>query len=379
LRYRQDHAPALRGRWAIALARGDVATAEGRHGSALLHYRAAAGFVANDEARDAVAAARASVTQRIRLAVLIDAPAGQRDAPALEARVRDVLREIAPSFVLVDPRPAATPDQAYRLAVAVSRFDVATRLTRAVEREHRYEEAVEVPNPELPALRLAVADTADVVGDLAHRAAVAQRRYHQTCRRYEKTGDPRDEAAAHDWSRRAKRLDQALARARGDLAEARRCLAAAPDCVIEVREGAWLYTVQTHRRDAELTAKASLSLDGSKVARPLVIEPTVSESDTTIVEANPAIGLAGDPLTLSDRLTLRGILLDEAADQFARQTLEDLLTAAADRRYAEAEQMRRRGRADLSVEAEADAALLLEPLDPAATKRRLDELSSRQP
>ena len=137
----------------------------------------------------------------------------------------------------------------------------------------------------------------------------------------------------------------------------------------------WPYRIEHYRKTGALNGTAVLTrTDTGAVTDTIPIAAASSQEDTATVNANPAIGLREDPLTLDDDDTVRQRLLETAAAGPAA----DILRAAAFRRAGEfqaaAEAVAENGDPGPERELRVLAAVILETADPAQASARLREL-----
>ncbi len=377
MRYRDRHEPARAGMAAIATARAAAAEADGWWGSGLLFRLDAVDWHDTPTHRAAVARARDRVIDRAGAAIALRPAAarGRSEQAALDARVERALRERSRGYVRpVDGRNGEEPD--FTASVAITQFDVRHAIAGRSQRSHPYQIENPIPNPHRPHLRdaawaarreadrarHAVRDRRDAYRHAADHAAFhvhsedAQRKLRN---RRDELDDARDELDRHE--RELQRIEHELART--------------PRMVIEVIDASWPYVVETHEVRGTLFAQATLEHVATGGQLPAAtIEAVYGEADDTIIGANPALGLREDGLSLPSDASVRERLLDEAADRASAAIRGRVLEARledADRRARDAAEQ---NQPTLALEAEVDAALLLEALDPDAGRQRLASL-----
>ncbi len=352
LDYLPDHARARKGLSTIDCDRGEALAKQNRPGAALLAYLNAAEHYRSRRATTGIGQARKNIYDRIavRLDVRTDGPGGSRTGLAVElgGAVLSCLRRHRPEWV----RLAGPSDQAdYAADVAELGLDVRTVHTQSHRRQHGYTFQREVPNPELIGLRQ---DLREQVGKL----------------RYLRRQYALQQAGRASIRVRPKDIDRQQQRA----LYARDRLEDAPTCVLQTVRATWPYTVLTYVRQARI--KTSLTVRDGR-GRPIdakTFSADVSASDTTIDNANPAIGLDRDELDLPGEMALRGELVADVADRLTERILAAVIAHRKQMLHTVAGKLTGAGKAPAALEAAVDAAVAGEPLNPSASRRVLDSL-----
>ncbi len=152
LEYVQEMQAAKDGLAQVYFLRGQAAERQSLAGNALLWYLAATEQAAGDEYRLAARAARQAVTERLAFRLAVDS-----DDADLRTRLGGVLLAERPAFVtLMAGGAGAAAD--YAAAVELRELNVRDRLVRTEQRVHRYTIERNFPNPEIPRLRLLLAE-----------------------------------------------------------------------------------------------------------------------------------------------------------------------------------------------------------------------------
>lgn len=378
LGYRPGHAQAVLGLAHVAAARGDLATADGRWGAALLHYLEADRLHRSEATRDAVDAARRHVVDRVAIRLVApDADGSRVGAASRFARaVSDRLAALAPDVVDV---LRGNGEAEYATVVTDAVADADEHRLASVERSHAYSISRMIPNPELPHLDA-------LVHHLAADVRRLRRRFEEVDREYERARaavyrDPDNwtlrEAAGRAHTR-ADRAEDRLNAYERRLHEAERDLQRAPAIVEQVTPASWPYVVETWRKTAELQANVRVEdLRDNRSLAPVRIDRSASASDETIRNANPSIGLPHDPLDLPSDASMTERLIDEAATLAAERIIAIVVRDQASRAEAAANRAAADGATNEAIEAEVDVAVLIHAIDPHTEWKRLDALRER--
>lgn len=172
--------------------------------------------------------------------------------------------------------------------------------------------------------------------------------------------------------------EHALQRQRDQVQELRRELAREPATIAHAIVAEWPYEIERHRIAGRLTCR--LSVVDQAAGRAVVSRPIATSfvmEDTVVVGANTTIGLAPDELELPSTADVRAALFDRAAAMVAEAVLDSVIRARRAVRLSEGGAHAAEGGAAHALEAEVDAALLLEVVDPVAAGRQLHALRAR--
>ena len=414
----------LAAREGLALAdvtRGEAAEAQSLWGNALVWYMNAADHVGRPEYRAKVSAARGAVLGRIGFGVRIEAGGGAgggAETSQLKSLVVQGVSGKKPAFLDVADAGGA----AYTARVQVTRLDIAERHVGTEQRVHAYALRQVVPNPKLPELHQKLLDA-------RHDLARTMRAYHRRCRSCRGTGRltcPKcggtaslpcgpcggtgivagnpcptchgtgktycnacsTDAIRNGWiicprckgygnEERLKEKDVRFKRTVVERAE--RALRSEPTTVVVQATAQWPYTVETFEKSGALSAGLEI-VDGAtgRVVHTEAVQRTSRDTDQTIQNANPAIGLSDDAATLPSDAEVCDALVRSAAGELAGRVLSAVVQARVNAAQGRAQRLSAAGNDSEAVEAYVDAALLVEPLNAAEARRVLKELRGAQ-
>ena len=135
-------------------------------------------------------------------------------------------------------------------------------------------------------------------------------------------------------------------------------LTRAPAKVTQEVPAQWAYTLRHYEKTGTITADLDIAR-GAETMRTEQVRKQSTAKDTTIEGANPAIGLADDPLDLPDDAAVRGSLIRAAAGQIALDVLPAVIGDRIDKTRRQAEQLAREGKPLEAAEARMDLVHLL--------------------
>ncbi len=382
--------------------RAEAALARQQWGQALLWAREAVASDAKEEYQAQVQAAQARVFARIRFGVTQAAPeAGGPSAAtaALAAGAWRRLQERKPEFVLLPAAGAAPEAAAFTVRLEAGKLDILTERTRIENRTHRYTVRQDEPNPDyarirdlldaatqrLAALRTEVVDrpcyTCSGTGWLLCRACGGTGAVGGApCAACGSSGRP-------GWvrcplcgglGRRIGLLGTDIRRLEREVDQLQDQLARTPPRIVREVPADWAYGIEYYEKTG--TVEATVRVTDAASGRAILADALRRhrrEEDTTIQNANPAIGLAAKPLRLPPDEAVREGLLAEAGDEAAARVLAAVLAARAAERQAASDRLLAEGKVAEAVEAGTDAAVLREPIDPQKAGLQMKGLRDR--
>ncbi|MFW6133166.1 MAG: hypothetical protein ACOC8F_04660 [Planctomycetota bacterium] len=332
-----------------ALARGREAERRDLFANALLWYMDAVDEVRDRATLRKVAQMRARLTARVAFAVFVDADAreGVPCEPGVYSdAVETAIARNAPAYLRrggadLDGGAARGAAVRYRAELEIASFASRRRRVGSERRVYAYEEVQTVPNPDIPPLRRRLRRERRELDRLVSAGADADDIRHQR--------------------RAVRRIEDELDRT--------------PLTVRRPVTVEWDYVVHTYRKTCAVRVELRLhDVAAGRVAARETLQREGAYEDELIDNANPRIGLATDPLELpSDRAVCRALLNDLAAET-ATTIIDQAARAQVDELRAEAEARAREKDAAGYIEAYCDAAILLEPLDAAASEDILAQL-----
>ncbi len=379
-------AAARQGLAALYVQRGDAAMEASRPGAALAWYAGAAAVDPEGAAPDRAAAARAPVAARVRFR-LAEAPGGDPAGSVLTMAVRGWLARVAPPALveLASPPPGSTAE-GYAWRLRTTGPQVADQV-RSEPRTHTYVVGREVPNPAVERIQ------SQLDAEL-FRLRILREQYDRPCPRCDGRGwvlcllcggtgrdpyNPLRPCPRCGWRHFPGRYDCPRCGGTGrggiplhELREQERVvdrlqalLARTPPTVVREEPAQWPYTVEHHERTGRLDASAELVDLATGARQPAGgASPRAREADTTVLGANPGVGLAADPLELPPAAEIERRLVDEAADALADRVLAAALGARRAALEREAAALRQKGNVVEAVERQAEAALIATVLEP---------------
>ena len=435
LGYVPDLAGAKSGLAQADATRGEVARQQGLWGHALLWYMNADEHVSRPAYRDRVKEARSAIVGRIRFAVAIGAAAGEPDTGALVSRVAQRVARGKPVFVNLTDGPAdytarvgvSRLDIAERRTASENRVHeytirqevvnpeladlqrdlgrVRMELRRMVrqyhEKCHYCRGTGRVTCPKCNGTASLPCATCGATGQVACATCGGTGAVGGapcgTCGGTGKVGCPTcggtgqiycnacsTDAIRNGWIKcpvckgygnkariRQKHID--LKRSEVDSAAWR--LRSAPATVIVDVPAQWPYVVETFEKSATMVASIQVTeTAGGTVVHCDTVRRQSSNTDQATQTANPAVGLAADPLVLPSDDDIRRALLAAIESDVASRVAAAVVQARVSRAQARAAQLSREGKDVEAVEANVDAALLVEALNSGEASRVLNEL-----
>ncbi len=404
----------------VAYEHGRGAEKDGLWGSALLWYLDAVSQRSSSQFKQAEARARAAVELRAAMAIALSVgdARGQAtaDSNALENKLAPELTRTKPAFVTLVPAAGNAPPNSplYKAAVTLNRIEVNSRLVSRDARTHVFQGVRQAPNPAVPALErdLAQAErdlafarsrlirySCDPCGGRGHTDCSFCRGGHVACNYCKGAGKTtlnkpcsacggrgysictRCRGGHFHCSRCGGRgfyndYDHALVRGRErDVAELRRRLRYEPVLIDERYEVRHPYVQEVHEKTGRLDAQVSVNdAAANAAAQTFDVNPSFNQVDTAIINANPALGLRDDPLSLPDDGNVHRALLEDGAARTAKGILQAAVVARANQFIAQANDFAKAGNVEQDVEARMTAAVMLQSVRPDETKRILSEL-----
>jgi len=389
LEYVPDFAPAGEGIGRADFERAKAAAAQQRWGAALAWVTEAIDFAPKkQEYGDLAAAMRARVLERVRFAVA-PAPTGAEVASAASVALREKtgqrLEKSHPEFFVVPGDQSFTGAAAYLWTVGADEPKLRGGLVRSEQRMFRYNIKREEPNPDYAGVRDQLNRARDYLTQLGLD-------YNQPCPSCGGGGwllcracggsgtiigpppgpcpacnvpggrPGRGRCFRCGGTGHYSRISYTeLRRAEQEAARLQDLLLRTPQMITRTLPADWPYGVEY--RDKAGTLEFTLRITAAEGGRSLMADTFRKDKryeDTVVQNANPAIGLAADPLKLPADEELRLTLLDEAAAEAANRIIATTALARAAERQAESQKLFSEGRAAEAIEAGADAALLKE-------------------
>jgi len=377
--------------------RGQADERLSRWGGAMLWYMDAADHVGGRRYADYAAAAQARVKARVAFSLgLDDTPVDRVAAPAaalLRGRVLKALDAARPEFVrLVDLR-TANPPAAYAAAVRMTGVNIEQRPISVERRVHPYTIASEIPNPAVAHLRHAHAEARDDLARMKAEYATpcpacagAGRVTCPTCggvnpRTCTKCGGTGRIACPRcaGRGRLTTITPKDIARLEAEVAQLRHDADSLPPTVIERIPAAWQYSVETYEKAGWLTADFHVRrAAGGEIIKADTARIDLRFPASTVMNANPAIGLAPQPLRLPPDAEVQQALADRAAADVAARILGAATQDFAGQVAAAVERLSTGGSAADALEASVDLATVLRPANPAEADRIIADLRAQR-
>ncbi|MCX5682159.1 MAG: hypothetical protein NT049_00520 [Planctomycetota bacterium] len=389
LEYVPDFAPAAEGIGRADFMRAQAAAAQERWGAALAWVTEAVDFSPKKQEYGELASAmRARMLERVRF-VVAPGPAGPEVVSAASAALRDKiwehLKSAHPEYFVLPVDPSIITGAAYLWTVTSDEPKLRGGLVRTEQRTFRYNIKREEPNPDY-------ANTRDLLAKSRDYLVQLQRDYDQpcpfcggagvsVCRACGGTGTiigpPPGPCPVCNvpggrpgWIRCLRcggtghysRISYTeMRRAEQEAARLQDILSRTPAMITRTLPADWPYTVEHHEKVGvlELTLRIVGAENGRSVMADVLRRDKRFE-DTTVQNANAAIGLAADPLKLPPDEDVRLAILADAAAEAANRIVAATATARAAERQAESLRLIADGRAAEAIEADADAAILKE-------------------
>ena len=363
LRLQRRHEASLIGLASVADRRASEAQARGRPGAALLWaIEAQARFPAAARA-DRVTQLRADLLQRlgVTLRVLSELEASDR---RFAERLTQAIEDTRPGFVVL-----VRPDQpaAYALTIDLNQLSVTDHVAQSETRVHEYPIKRVIENPRYP-------EVCGRVDYQRRRLSDAERDYDRLaddCRDARRDRKP-DATACCDIADRARaRRD----RERQDLFRLESERDRTPRFLERIDRGQWRYQYAVHVRTARMAGVALMRAEATdQTVGRIDIDRSHAVKDATLAEANPALGLAPDPLLLPEPASVEGTLWDQVAPAVAKEVLGRLVRDHAAGINGQARRHQEKGELDAAIESHIQAALVLEAVAPAEAQELMGRL-----
>ncbi len=371
LRFQEDHPSARTGMSRVAKAQVTKAEQAGQMGRALLWRMALADYgVDQSESRHM----RDLQKQLLKQA----APIVQTDNQAntnLSSRFDGVLLKQIDKISGDELSTQAVQGTQYLLRIDHVDGDVNVRRTSSRQRTHRYQVTIQVANDKLDDLRRAVSTERRLEESLRRTAEHDQRDY-EAARDLANPPDP--DAHAKEVHRLKKRHHRSWNRYKAQknaLTRKLRELECAPLMVDKRVDRTWPYTVETHELTGDLSVKVSIVIAGSgHVVDSVTTTKAFRTSDTTILGANPQIGLSGDALNLPSRSSVSERLVDNAAKEAAKSLRQKLLNTHITLWQGQAKESAAEGKTEAALDARVNAALLTQAINNTRGREQLHTL-----
>jgi len=390
MEYVPDFAPAAEGLGRTDFERAQAAVAKGRWGAALVWMSEAVDYAPKKtEYAELAASLRGRVLERVQFAVAL-APAGADVVNATTTVLREkawqLLCQSRPEFFVVQGDAAFAGRADYLVAVGASEPKLRGGLVRSEQRVFRYNIKREEPNPDYAAVRDQLTRARDYLVQV-------RLEYDQPCPFCSggwilcracrgagtgtSAGPPPGPCPACNlpggrpgWVRcpqcggtgRYSRVSYTqLQQAEQDVARLQDLLLRTPLMITRQVPADWPYSVEYHEKAGVL--EFTLRITVAETGRSVVADALRREKrfeDAAVQNANPAIGLAADPLKLPADEEVRQALIDEAAQEAATRAIVATTNVRVAGRQAEFQRLISEGLTAEAVEAGADAAILKE-------------------
>jgi tetratricopeptide (TPR) repeat protein len=371
----------------VASLRSDAAAGRNQWGAALLWADEAADFAPKKQEYQAMeAAARAQVAGRIRVSLGPQPDGGMAPSAAtseLRAAIWKRLAGTRPEFLVLQVEPGAAAPPTFSADVEVTSLEISPDRLRVENRSHRYNVQREEPNPDYATVSGLLATATDYLGRL-------RLDYNQTCPFCAGTGwlicracggtgfapGPVPGAACpvcsapggrSGWGRCPRCWGSEhyssvsitdVRRQEVEVQRLQNVLARTPQTVMRQYPADWPYTIEFHEKVGTLEAGLRI---WSAAARRVVAADAVRKSrrfeDSTVQNANPAIGLTAKTLKMPDDETMRKALVADLAGDAAVRLVAAVANICAGERQAEYERLAGEGRMAEAIEAGVDAAV----------------------
>lgn len=328
--------------------RGHTALSNDLPGQALLHYREALQHHASEDVRASIQRVKATLRSRHRPSVHLDSDTSRDTAQRLLDQTQHELQRYA------DTLTAATAGQP--VSIRLDDLSIPSPTVKTESRRHAYDVPYDVPNPDLPILEARLRRIARNVESLKCDADQLHAQYQAAIH----CNDPN----AGFIQGRLRSVQHDLDRARRDHQRVSHELACAPAFITRIRVEYWPYTLYRHTRRASLTT--TFAVDGRDTRQ---IEATFSETDTTLDNARPDLGLRADPLVMKDDAAVEKDLVTQASKRLASTIHKTLLSQTVQQLQARAKAMPTGDPA--ARELRVAAAVLLEAIDTSAADQLL--------
>ncbi|MCK4625698.1 MAG: hypothetical protein KAV00_10335, partial [Phycisphaerae bacterium] len=306
LRYIPTLVPAREGLARADCIRGMADQEKGLWGSALLWYTDANNHISKREYIDKIEAARNRVFSRISFGIgvnVTDARVRRTvESSALRSRVFANISARKPPFLRIESAKNIANPPSY--TVSVSLEDLSVRggqgLVRSENRTHYYTAYRKIPNPEIPRLRIllriARRDLARLRRDF-NRKGHATGKFKRSTRRGKRrapTRRPQD----HRHGKATRITKRHIERKRAQVRHLRHRLAVAPYTITESFSANWPYVINYYEKSGVIRASIRITNADGVTIDAITVRKTFRQTDTTIDNPNPRIGLRVDPLIL---------------------------------------------------------------------------------
>ncbi|MFI4860870.1 MAG: hypothetical protein ACIAXF_09345 [Phycisphaerales bacterium JB063] len=364
LSYKHPHSPAQRGLADVYLAWGRSHEQAGRVGAALLHYNRGQTYMATSGIAEGRSRTLAAIYGGLEMTLDVEAGETPLGLAVSGDRLGEALRQraqrSAPAGLSV-----RSDQPRFVLEAEVAEARISQQLVNTTTRSHQYYVDEPRPNPEYARL-------VDRLNDYQRQLDRLERDYHSHV-------GPNHGHHHHDphtpENNHLNRLVQQMETKQRQISQTSRQLRNTPATVLVPISHTYRYTVETYAKIGSLTV-ASRLIDTAtgEVIETFTDEASFEDSDTTIRDARPEIGLRPDALHLADDSTIAGSLAHDAAQRTTQRAIESAVMYELDRVRAFGAQQLEAGRADAALEIEVAAALLIGMVDADASGRVLDRL-----
>lgn len=327
----------------VDTARANAALAQGLPGQALLWLRLALGHQPSEAIQHRIASIKADLREQHRPHYAIEAEASDAVSQQLLAQTQKRLQRYNATL---------TPDAAGQaVSLRLDTLIIPASKVKTESRRHAYDVPYDVPNPDLPILEARLRRIAREVESLKCEADQLHAQYQAAIH----CNDPN----AGFIQGRLRHVQSDLDRARRDHRRVSHELACAPALITRIRVEYWPYTLYRHIRQASLTS--TFAVDGIDARQ---VEASFSQTDTTIDNARPDLGLRENPLNMKDDAAVQKELIDSAGQRLATTIHKTLLSQRV--RQLQAQAAATSPSDPNAREARIAAAILLEALDASA-------------
>lgn len=392
VRYVPDTTTARHGLAGIYVRRGTAAAKTNHWGSAVLSYMDAAHYVPTKDNLAKLADAREKILARIAFGISLDVAEGHKMEPgaseALKTGIRARLAAKKPSFVSLAGESGKEDMLSYAASVTLRKLDVRQRRTRSESRTYRYAVDRDVPNPEIPKLRL-------LLQSAQRELSQERREYRRRCLHCGATGRTTCPKCKGDRKRmkhcptckgrgrvrcpwcegRVTRATRRSVREKQRIVDDLRSkLERTPATIVKSFPADWDYTVHHYEKTGMIGLGLRVSDGAGRGVADFTVGETFHQKDETIDGANPAIGLRADPLKLASDTEVTRRLINAASDQAAGRILVATVNARCSRVRSAVQKSERSGKPLEATEARVDLVHLLEFVSPKEAGRLLDDL-----
>ncbi len=362
--------------------RGMADQKKGLWGSALLWYTDANNHISKPEYIDKIEAARSRVFSRISFGIgvnVTDARVRKTvESSALRSRVFANISAKKPQFLRLESAKIGAKAPFYTATVSLEDLSVrgGLGLVRSENRTHYYTSYRKIPNPEIPRLRIllrvARRDLARLRRDFNRRGHVTGKSKHSISRGKKRA--PTQRLRGHSRGKATRVTRWYIERKRAQVRHLQHQLTVAPYTVTESFSAKWPYVINYYEKSGIISASIRITNAGGVTTDAITIRKTFRQTDTTIDNPNPGIGLRVDPLTLCSNDEARTSLIQAAGSEVAVKIVAAVLKAKASEVRAKAQNASRRGNSIAATEAYVDLVHLVKPYDATEAARLLKSL-----